>query len=317
MNFALLPKPIHKQNEWPWVASLAKPIDTTLSDILWPKISIITPSYNQGQFLEETIRSVLLQGYPNLEYIVMDGGSTDNSVDIIKKYEPWITYWQSKPDRGQSHAINQGFERATGDILAWLNSDDAYTPNTLPVVAQHLSNKQGALLVGSSIVTTSAYSLEGKLDTRKPSWREMIYEARSFPQPSVFWTRDLWDAAGGLDEKLYFAMDYDLWLRMYPQAKEVIFLEEALSFARSHSEQKGAKAKQIGKLNIFDVQRAYAGVQAAKQRNKTALFWLSLLWLHRAKSAIRSRNLSLLRGSSFHRAATHIVFKTQKFSEYE
>ena len=97
----------------------------------WPKISIVTPSYNQGEFLEETIRAVLLQNYPNLEYFIMDGGSTDNSVEIIKTYKPWLTYWVSEKDKGQADAINKGFERVTGDILAWLNSDDTYEPDIL------------------------------------------------------------------------------------------------------------------------------------------------------------------------------------------
>ena len=102
----------------------------------WPRISIVTPSYNQGQFIEETIRSVLLQGYPNLEYIIIDGGSTDNSVEIIKKYSPWLTYWVSERDRGQSHAINKGFEHASGDILGWLNSDDMLAMGSLRRVAE-------------------------------------------------------------------------------------------------------------------------------------------------------------------------------------
>src|SRR5262249_19241824 len=116
-----------------------------------------TPSFNQGQFLEETIRSVLLQGYPNLEYLIIDGGSTDRSVEIIKKYEPWLAYWVSEPDRGQSHAINKGFKRATGEILAWLNSDDIYLPCTLIKVCR-VFLKQKADLVTGGIVRNSTAS---------------------------------------------------------------------------------------------------------------------------------------------------------------
>ena len=102
-----------------------------MPDANYPRISIVTPSYNQGQFIEQTIRSVLLQNYPNLEYIIIDGGSTDNTVETIEKYEQYITYWVSEPDRGQSHAINKGFARCTGEIMAWLNSDDLYLPSAL------------------------------------------------------------------------------------------------------------------------------------------------------------------------------------------
>ena len=104
----------------------------------WPKISIVTPSYNQGEFIERTIRSVLLQGYPNLEYIIIDGGSTDRSVELIGKYEPFIRYWVSEPDKGQSNAINKGFQHASGGIFAWLNSDDIYLPGALVAVAKAL-----------------------------------------------------------------------------------------------------------------------------------------------------------------------------------
>jgi len=119
--------------------------------VLYPKISIITPSFNQGKYLEETIFSVLGQNYPNLEYIIIDGGSTDNSVDIIKKYENQLTYWISEPDNGQSHAINKGFMKATGGILAWLNSDDMYLPGVLDYVAKTINIEEPGIYFGECI----------------------------------------------------------------------------------------------------------------------------------------------------------------------
>ena len=120
-------------------SSLSSGLDNQMINIdqsfLYPKITVVTPNYNYGHYLEETIRSVLLQGYPNLEYIIIDGGSTDNSVEIIKKYESYVTYWESKPDRGQTHAINKGLERATGEIFNWINSDDILMPGALLAIA--------------------------------------------------------------------------------------------------------------------------------------------------------------------------------------
>src|SRR5664279_556271 len=113
----------HPENRWPWKGDLTGAGTSLRNDSIWPRISVVTPSFNQGQYIEETIRSVLLQGYPNLEYIIIDGGSADNTVEIIKKYGSWLAYWVTEKDRGQCHAINKGFARATGDIFAWLCSD--------------------------------------------------------------------------------------------------------------------------------------------------------------------------------------------------
>jgi glycosyltransferase involved in cell wall biosynthesis len=129
-----LPSPPHGRDGWPWTVESCEFPRRFSNDKSWPKISIITPSYNQGQYLEETLRSVLLQGYPNLDFHVIDGGSLDDSVDIIRKYEPWLTSWVSERDGGQSDAINKGFSRCSGEIVNWTCSDDYLTPNSLLTV---------------------------------------------------------------------------------------------------------------------------------------------------------------------------------------
>jgi glycosyltransferase involved in cell wall biosynthesis len=126
-----LPPPASNKTDWPWTQEPTKCSETDYDLNPWPKITIVTPSFNQGRFIEETIRSVLLQGYPNLEYIIIDGGSTDDSIDIIKKYEKWLSYWVSEKDEGQAHAINKGIDMATGQWFNWINSDDMLLPNAL------------------------------------------------------------------------------------------------------------------------------------------------------------------------------------------
>ena len=146
MNLPFPPAPEGKTG-WPWT-EIPEPMPETLPDgSPWPKISVVTPSFNQGQFIEETIRSVLLQGYPNLEYIIIDGGSTDNTLEVIRKYEPWLTYWVSEPDRGQSHAINKGIGKAMGEILFWLNSDDLVLPSVFFRIAKMFRIHLDVLLI--------------------------------------------------------------------------------------------------------------------------------------------------------------------------
>src|SRR5882672_2272557 len=142
-----LPQPPAAKVGWPWTEATDSLPELRSNGQPWPKVTIVTPSYNQGEFLEETIRSVLLQGYPNLEYIIIDGGSTDRSVEIIRRYEKWLAHWVSERDRGQSDAINKGFSRSTGDICAYLNSDDVYLPHALLSVARLFEKHPDAALL--------------------------------------------------------------------------------------------------------------------------------------------------------------------------
>jgi len=200
-----------------------------------PKISIVTPSFNQGKFLEKTILSVLEQGYPNLEYIIIDGGSTDESVAIIKKYADRLTYWVSEPDRGQSHAINKGFARATGEIFGWLNSDDWYHPGALQAVAEAFAaHPEAGAVVGA-----------GEMVSEDSKWSQTFYAFpvtvdslhhavdHFFMQPSCFFTKTAWEECGPLDEELHLAMDLDLWLRIAKKHKYAV-IENNLSVSLVH-----------------------------------------------------------------------------------
>ncbi len=183
-----------------------------------PKISIVTPSYNQGQFLEDTIQSVLNQGYSNLEYIIIDGCSTDNSVEIIKKYADKLAYWVSEPDSGQSEAINKGFRRAGGEILAWINSDDVYYPGVLARIAKYFTNH-------SEIDFLFGY--HDDIDENGRVFRKgtyLPYVPHAFRhgfaqicQPTSFWRRQVWEQCGPLDESIHLSMDYDLFCRVVKQ----------------------------------------------------------------------------------------------------
>ncbi|MBU0490767.1 MAG: glycosyltransferase [Chloroflexi bacterium] len=198
----------------------------------WPLVSVVTPSYNQSQFIEETIRSVLLQGYPNLEYMVIDGGSTDNSVEIIRKYDPWLAYWASEPDRGQSHAINKGWERSRGQVLAYLNSDDILEPDTLHrVVKTFQASPEAAVVYGDGNLVDGDGRLIRRLGAQDYN-RANLMLVDYIHQPSAFVRRSAFESVGMLDESLHMCMDYEYWVRLALAGFNMIYLPEVLSSAR-------------------------------------------------------------------------------------
>jgi glycosyltransferase involved in cell wall biosynthesis len=209
-----LPPPPSGRSGWPWTEPGA-PFPKTMPDgRSWPKVSIVTPSWNQAGFLEETIRSVLLQGHPNLEYMVIDGGSTDESTAVIRKYEPWLAYWISERDNGQSHAINKGFARATGEILGWVNSDDLYERDALLHVAAHFANTPACdLLYGNGWYVNETSSKIEPCPWIRPYDRRLLLTTNFILQPAAFWRRTLWDRAGALAIDLHWAMDWEWLLR--------------------------------------------------------------------------------------------------------
>ena len=216
------------------------------NDAAWPLVSIVTPSYNQGEHIEKTIRSVLLQGYPNLEYIIIDGGSADQTVEIIKKYEPWLNYWVSGRDNGQSDAINKGFSKTAGQILSWLNSDDYLEKHALKHVAMAFTaadENVGAVVGIGNWVTIYGEIAAGNLPSeisRRTLLQWSVADDVWFMQPACFFKRNAWEYAGPLALNLHYCMDLALWIKI-AERFQFKLLRENIACALLHSDAKTVK----------------------------------------------------------------------------
>jgi glycosyltransferase involved in cell wall biosynthesis len=254
-----LPPPPSGKTGWPWTE--ATPLLPTMPDGRpWPRISIVTPSYNQGQFIEETIRSVLLQGYPNLEYIIIDGGSTDASVEVIRKYEPWLAYWVSEQDRGQSHAINKGLARSSGEIFNWINSDDRLEVGALAEIGR-VWQLQNPHMVAGRCLMIEAGSLQILHDWHPLPPGDLFDFIKGkktimpMSQPATFLPLCLVRETGGVREDLHFRMDWELFLRLVVllgQDLNIATTPMAVSSALVHPE---AKSSRIWMLMRPETQR--------------------------------------------------------------
>jgi len=284
-----LPPPPPGKTGWPWTEESPQLPETMPDGSPWPQVSIVTPSYNQAQFIEETIRSVLLQGYPDLEYIIIDGGSTDGSVDLIRKYEPWLAYWASEPDEGQSHALNKGFTQVTGDILGWLNSDDLYCPGALRKAVRLFQEETDV-----SVVYGGHYRIDAEGQIIDKVWaspfdlRYMLYNGMDISQQALFWRSDLMRRVGMIDEELVFCMDRDLILRLIWHGK-VIRTTKYLGMFRLHSEAKTATIQDVHRREIEIVQLRY------RHYHDTVLpawFWRVYLSVKRLVLIVKEAGLS-------------------------
>jgi glycosyltransferase involved in cell wall biosynthesis len=208
-----------------------------------PLVSIITPSFNQGRFLDQTIRSVLTQDYQPIEYIIIDGGSTDGTVEIIKQYESRLGYWVSERDKGQTEAINKGFAQAKGEILAWINSDDVYYPGAVSAAVETLSrNPDIGLVFGVLYFIDENDRVIGRFNAAQTDLAKLKRGFVHLPQPSAFFRAEHWRKVGPLDPTFFFAMDYDLWVRLASVTKFIYVPGNAWAKFRLHSEAKTVSA---------------------------------------------------------------------------
>ena len=207
-----------------------------------PLVSIVTPSFNQARYLEATIQSVLSQNYPRLEYIIVDGGSTDGSVEIIKKYENKLAWRVSEKDKGQTDAINKGFAHAKGDFLAWLNSDDTYEPNTLSSAVNFLqAHPEVGLVYGDANYINEENRIIGRFPAAQTDLVRLRRGYVHIPQQAAFFRGDLWRVVGPLDPSFYFAMDYDLWVRL-ARRSQVKYVPQTWANFRLHTSGKTISA---------------------------------------------------------------------------
>jgi len=234
----------------------------------YPKISIVTPSYNQAQFLERTILSVLNQNYPNLEYIIIDGGSTDGSVEIIKRYEKYLTYWVSEKDKGQTDAINKGFQRSTGKIIAWLNSDDTYLPETFyKIMKSFKQNPEADLIFGNIYFVNEHDKKIGELKFTEFDFETLIYEGGNLHQTGTFWTRKIYEKVGGLDADYKFCMDYDFFCRV-ANAGKLYHIRDFLANFRIHANAKSSTINHIGCKEHKEIMKRYISKDLNKRNLK-------------------------------------------------
>jgi glycosyltransferase involved in cell wall biosynthesis len=199
-----------------------------------PLVSIITPSFNQSRYLEQTILSVLEQDYPNVEYLIADGGSSDGSLEIIQRYADRLAWWVSEPDHGQTDAINKGFAQASGEILAWLNSDDTYLPGAISQAVDALQrHPEAGMVYGDANLIDENGGIIGKFPARQTDYRRLRQGYVHIPQQASFFRASLWKQVGPLDPTFYFAMDYDLWVRL-AHSSQLLYLPQTWANFRLH-----------------------------------------------------------------------------------
>jgi glycosyltransferase involved in cell wall biosynthesis len=270
LTLPLLPPASPSRTGWPWTAERAQLPDTMPDGLPWPRVSIVTPSYNQQPFLEETIRSLLLQEYPDLQYIIMDGGSNDGTVDILRRYESWL-HWVSEPDRGQADAINKGLRMATGAILAYLNSDDIYLPGAIRTATTYLhAHPEVGMVYGDCRVIDAQGRVLGLMPGPEFDLYRYIHRAEVIPQQATFWRREALERVGAFDAGLHYSMDYDFFIRV-GRAFPVAHIPQPLACFRLHGASKTVSRESLHWRESLAVSERYG------MKPWTAWYWMRRL----------------------------------------
>lgn len=262
----------------------------------YPKITIVTPSYNQGDFIEATILSVLGQGYPNLEYIIIDGGSTDKSISIIKKYASQLHYWVSEKDNGQADAINKGFFLGCGEIFAWLNSDDLYMPGTLFRISEiYLASSNKLSVFFGNCIHFGSAGTEVYVTGSDVGQNSELYELNLYDyiiQPSSFWSKAVWKQVGELNTTLHYGFDWEWFLRAKASGVKLQPLSDLFSLYRIHSQHKSSAGGEARYQELLALYHLYGGERIEQLFKKLVAFYkkpkklnllhqLKMKWIYR------------------------------------
>lgn len=267
----------------------------------FPKISIITPSFNQGEFIEDTICSIINQNYPNLEYIICDGGSTDNTVDIIKKYEDKITFWCSEKDKGQTDAINKGMKKATGDIVGWLNSDDVLLPGSLFQIANFFAIHRTCEFMNGTLMEMDRKGDVLKFTHIIMSKYFMKHGCFNICQQGMFWKRELFDKVGFLNKNFHAEMDVEWLIRNYESGTNIKLYNKPLGAIRVHEETKTAQGGVIWENDQNAIAQKYG--KSYTPNHKSIFFCFFVL-------------IKIIKGCYFLNIFRTFKYRNKKFSTY-
>jgi glycosyltransferase involved in cell wall biosynthesis len=246
---------------------------------MFPLVSIISPSFNQASFLRDTIESVLSQDYPNIEYIIIDGGSKDASVEIIQQYSKRLAWWVSERDKGHADALNKGFDRANGEILAWLNSDDTYQPHTIKEAVEYLmAHPEVSLVYGDANLIDENGDYLGRFPSKQTDYASMLRGSVHIPQATTFFWAKYWKLVGPLDLSLKFAFDYDLWVRLAKLAP-IAYVPRVWANFRLHSKGKSVYLDDRCYPDMIRVSQRETGKKVTRLVLRWYLRRLTFAWL--------------------------------------